>query len=273
MSAESLKKSRSECAALPRGWIREEVSRRNGLTAGRNDIYYYSPAGKKVRSKQELIKLLGDQLDLSTFDYGSGKLNASLIRPRSTAAGSGGGKQTSGQRSASAKASQDARSVGSLMRANNSLLPPIRQTASIFKQPVTVVKAHEAKVKSDIRTVKDKPRQLFWEKRLSGLSAYSPDQESLPMTLPENIKGLSPVMGRSSNNILLASISTALHLDRAPVTGQADQDSLLKNPAAFVNPDQPLISGVQLSDADIAAQEVRVSRARERLADAIKALS
>jgi hypothetical protein len=41
---------------------------------------------------------------------------------------------------------------------------------------VTVVKAHEAKVKSDVRTVKDKPRQLFWEKRLSGLSAYSPDQ-------------------------------------------------------------------------------------------------
>jgi hypothetical protein len=31
-------------------------------------------------------------------------------------------------------------------------------------------------VKSDIRTVKDKPRQLFWEKRLSGLAAYSPDQ-------------------------------------------------------------------------------------------------
>jgi hypothetical protein len=45
-------------------------------------------------------------------------------------------------------------------------------------------------------------------------------QESLPMSLPGNIKGLSPVMGRSSTNILLASISTALHLDKAPVTGQ-----------------------------------------------------
>ncbi len=45
-------------------------------------------------------------------------------------------------------------------------------------------------------------------------------EESLPMSLPGNIKGLSPVMGRSSTNILLASISTALHLDKAPVTGQ-----------------------------------------------------
>jgi hypothetical protein len=40
------------------------------------------------------------------------------------------------------------------------------------------------------------------------------------MRLPESIKGLSPVMGRSSTNILLASISTALHVDRAPVVGQ-----------------------------------------------------
>ena len=181
MSGDGIKKSRSECATLPRGWIREEVSRRSGLSVGRTDVYYYSPSGKKFRSKQELIKQLGDQLDLSTFDYSSGKLNASLIRTRTTGGGGGGGggggKQTAAQRSAAAKASQDAR-LGSLMRANNSLLPPIRQTASIFKQPVTVVKAHEAKVKSDVRTVKDKPRQLFWEKRLSGLSAYSPDQVS-----------------------------------------------------------------------------------------------
>ncbi len=28
---------------------------------------------------------------------------------------------------------------------------------------------------------------------------------------------------------------------------QAEEESLLKNPAAFINPDQPLISGVQLS--------------------------
>jgi hypothetical protein len=184
MTTDGVKKVRSECAALPRGWIREEVSRRSGLTVGRTDVYYYSPTGKRARSKQELIKILGDQLDLSTFDYCSGKLNASLIRTRTTAGGTGASsKQTAAQRAAAAKASQDAR-TGSLMRANNSLLPPIRQTASIFKQPVTVVKAHEAKVKSDVRTVKDKPRQLFWEKRLSGLSAYSPDQVMRIATVP-----------------------------------------------------------------------------------------
>lgn len=49
-----------------------------------------------------------------------------------------------------------------------SLVPPIRQTASIFKQPVTVHKTNqESIVKSDLKpTPNDKPKQLFWEKRL-----------------------------------------------------------------------------------------------------------
>lgn len=46
-------------------------------------------------------------------------------------------------------------------------MPPIRQTASIFKQPVTVIKTQEGKVKSDLKHgSQEKPKQLFWEKRL-----------------------------------------------------------------------------------------------------------
>ena len=71
----------------------------------------------------------------------------------------------------------------------NSLLPPIRQTASIFKQPVTVVKvSEENNVKTDPGTktakTKDKPRQLFWEKRLDGISAQNPEDALLGMELP-----------------------------------------------------------------------------------------
>lgn len=53
-------------------------------------------------------------------------------------------------------------------RADTSLVPPIRQTASIFKQPVTVHRNHESKVKSDLKhgSTQEKPKQLFWEKRL-----------------------------------------------------------------------------------------------------------
>lgn len=53
------------------------------------------------------------------------------------------------------------------IRSDASLVPPIRQTASIFKQPVTVIKTQEGKVKSDLKHgAQEKPKQLFWEKRL-----------------------------------------------------------------------------------------------------------
>lgn len=53
------------------------------------------------------------------------------------------------------------------VRSDASLVPPIRQTASIFKQPVTLIKNQEGKVKSDPKQgTQEKPKQLFWEKRL-----------------------------------------------------------------------------------------------------------
>ena len=52
-----------------------------------------------------------------------------------------------------------------------------------------------------------------------------------------------------------------------------DKDEKIdKNPAVFVNPEQPLISSLEVQDEDITAQEEKVKEARGRLAQAIKAL-
>ena len=48
MRGEEEKKRRFACPALPAGWIREEVLRSGGLSAGKFDVYYYPPGGKKV---------------------------------------------------------------------------------------------------------------------------------------------------------------------------------------------------------------------------------
>ena len=189
--------------------MREEVLRTGGLSAGKFDVYYYPPGGKqKCRSKPEMVKVLGDSIDLSNFDYTQGVFISSIIKPR-------GNKQ---------KQNQPEPVKGGRNSNINSLIPPIRQTASIFKQPVTLVKDAESKVKNDVakqtNNSKEKPRQLFWEKRLDGIAAKSVnDQDILPMNLPESIKSLA-VVEDSSTNTLLASISTALHLGTSPVTGQ-----------------------------------------------------
>jgi methyl-CpG-binding domain protein 2 len=206
-------KRSSECAALPKGWIREEVMRKGGLSAGKFDVYYYPPTGKKVRSKPELIKVLGDTFDLSCFDYSSGTMHSTLIKPR--------GKPRANKEKATSEHRLD---VSNRFSQTGSLVPPIRQSASIFKQPVTVVKGHESKVKNDFKQPgQEKPRQLFWEKRLNGIAAKCAEEDNFPMNLPDSIKSINSVVGDSTTNILLASISTALHLGNFPVTGQVCQ--------------------------------------------------
>ena len=86
------------------------------------------------------------------------------------------------------------------------------------------------------RLLIDKPRQLFWERRLAGISARSPEVDR--MTLPESVRGLL-----EEDTSLLASI--------------------MKEPGERV---------VSVRDEDIRNQEKRVEEARNRLAAAIKAL-
>eukprot|EP00091_Calanus_sinicus_P000858 TRINITY_DN10818_c0_g1_i2.p1 TRINITY_DN10818_c0_g1~~TRINITY_DN10818_c0_g1_i2.p1 ORF type:complete len:192 (-),score=66.97 TRINITY_DN10818_c0_g1_i2:109-684(-) len=151
-----------------------------------------------------------------------------------------------------------------------SLVAPIRQTASIFKQPVTIYKEHKSKVKSDLKHVsREKPLQVFWTKRLS-----SPNTSSLEggrnISLPLKLSSVGPGI---TDHMLLASISTHLHISKDSAMGQQTSMSLIeKNPTAYINPNQPLMSKVEVSEEDIRAQEGRVEEARQRLATAVKAL-
>lgn len=157
------------------------------------------------------------------------------------------------------------------MRNDASLVPPIRQTASIFKQPVTVYKTQESKVKSDYKNTgnQEKPKQLIWEKRLEGLRACDLDgTEFEAMELP---KGLKPVGPNVSEETIIQSVATALHVSTQPVTGQTGANSVLqKNPGVYLNPKQPLVLSVNISEEDIKRQEERVAAARRKLQEALK---
>lgn len=43
-------------------------------------ILIFSPDGKKIRSKPQLARQLGEQFDLSAFDFRSGRINHSQLR-------------------------------------------------------------------------------------------------------------------------------------------------------------------------------------------------
>eukprot|EP00063_Salmo_salar_P026993 XP_014001828.1 PREDICTED: methyl-CpG-binding domain protein 2-like [Salmo salar] len=69
-----MEKKRMDCPCLPPGWKKEEVIRKSGLSAGKTDVYYYSPKGKKFRSKPQLSRYLGNAVDLGCFDFRTGKM-------------------------------------------------------------------------------------------------------------------------------------------------------------------------------------------------------
>ncbi|KAK9300647.1 hypothetical protein QLX08_006694 [Tetragonisca angustula] len=146
------------------------------------------------------------------------------------------------------------------VRNDASLVPPIRQTASIFKQPVTIYKTQEGKVKDIKHGNQEKPKQLFWEKRLEGLRACDPDGfEFDAMDLPKSLKPVGPYI---TEETLLQSVATALHVSSQPVTGQTGSKTALeKNPGA-----------VSIADEDIKRQEDRVALARKKLQDALRTI-
>jgi len=233
---------RFECSALPKGWLREEVIRRSGMLAGTKDVFYYSPNGKKFRSKPQLARFLSDSLDLTTFDYKTGKINPSLVRKNRKKADTSKG-----------------------LRHDLSVVAPVRQTASIFKQPVTIIKSQEVKVRTDLKHGRqEKPRQLFWEKRLEAMKFLSCTTGEDESRLPRSMKAVGP-------NSLVSALHTVVQ--GVSITGQTGSKSALeKNAGVFVNPEQPLIQALVISENDIRKQEERVLAARLKLQEALRSL-
>ncbi|NXG46328.1 MBD2 protein, partial [Psilopogon haemacephalus] len=111
--------------------------------------------------------------------------------------------------------------------------------------------------------------QLFWEKRLQGLSASDITEQIIKsMELP---KGLQGRVGPSSNeDTLLSAVASALHTSSAPITGQLSA-AVEKNPAVWLNTSQPLCKAFIVTDEDIKKQEERVHQVRKKLEEALMA--
>ncbi|DAA27541.1 TPA: methyl-CpG binding domain protein 3-like [Bos taurus] len=146
---------------------------------------------------------------------------------------------------------------------------PVRQTASIFKQPVTKITNHPSnKVKSDPQKAVEQPRQLFWEKKLSGLNAFDIAEELVKtMDLPKGLQGVGP---GCTDETLLSAIASALHTSTTPITGQLSA-AVEKNPGVWLNTAQPLCKAFMVTDEDIRKQEELVQQVRKRLEEALMA--
>uniref|UniRef100_G1PEY9 Methyl-CpG binding domain protein 2 n=1 Tax=Myotis lucifugus TaxID=59463 RepID=G1PEY9_MYOLU len=229
---------------------KEILFKKSCLAQITKDNYDYSPSGKKFRSKPQLARYLGNTVDLSSFDFRTGKMMPSKLQKNKQRLRNDPLNQNKGKPDL-----------------NTTL--PIRQTASIFKQPVTKVTNHpNNKVKSDPQRMNEQPRQLFWEKRLQGLSASDVTEQIIKtMELPKGLQGVGP---GSNDETLLSAVASALHTSSAPITGQVSP-AVEKNPAVWLNTSQPLCKAFIVTDEDIRKQEERVQQVRKKLEEALMA--
>ena len=146
--------------------------------------HFCSPCGKKFRSKPQLARFIGDAVDLSSFDFRTGKLQSSGVR-----------------RSKRVKNIHYDYNKGT--RHDASLVLPIRQTASIFKQPVTLRTNHGAnRIKADPKQdTKETPKQVgtlnlsFLMGALCALFLYPPYPFFPFLHLPHHPHGQTRVKG------------------------------------------------------------------------------
>lgn len=64
--------------SLPKGWLRKEVVRKNGLSKGKIDVYVKSPNGTVFRSQKQLQNYISDKkipLNITDFYFSSKKIN------------------------------------------------------------------------------------------------------------------------------------------------------------------------------------------------------
>lgn len=271
-----------ETPALPRGWRREEFSRPKGLSNGKYQVHYINESGQRFKNKCMLARFMGGDVDLTPFDWRTGKIDPYLKRKV--------------ERMIKLRECPD---VNRRLRNDHTIKPPLRQTVSNFKLPVTIYRAqpkesppvvapansvmtrqvqnqikqannHEqqraALAAAEARTNNSKPKQIFWEKRLQGQHASINDENYEKFNLPRNIRSMLPEH-ISDDSVLRAIVASLYDRNTAiTVTGQlTPRQEINKNPAVFMDPHQPPTNFITVDDNDLKRQEDRVNHYRREL--------
>lgn len=272
--------------ALPQGWKREEFARPRGLSNGKHQVHYINELGQRFRNKCMLARFMGGEVDLTPFNWRSGKIVPFLKHKV--------------EKMMKIKESPD---VNRRLRNDHTIKPPLRQTVSNFNLPVTIYRAqpkesppvvpppnsvmtrqvinqiskannHDqqraALAQAEAKTNNFKPKQVFWEKRLQGQHASIDDENYEKFSLPRNIKSMLPE--HFSDESVVRYIVTTLY-DRnktVTVSGQTvSKQELMKNPAIFIDPNQPPTFTIDVDDNDLKRQEDKVLQCRRQLERAI----
>jgi len=270
----STDKIRTTVACLPKGWVREVVMRKSGATAGKSDVYYYSPEGKKCRSKVQMTQYLPDDFEIDNFDFKVGKnseSNYKRVKKRKDDFNYGKDFSLSGSEVKPSRQTKKARENIKVQVINKEVAEVAEEQ---IKKPASRAAETDAKKRraENLSTRCSKPKQLFWQKRLQHMKPMNEKtMEACPSAqLDSYIKDLLP---NSNNQALLNSLWYSL-FSNIKVSGQhASMNALRKHPTALCNPEQPFTAPFTITDDILRAQEKKVEAVRKKLTEAHELLA
>lgn len=248
----------------------------------------FSPEGKKFRSKPQIAQFFGDSLDLTNFDFRTGRINTNM-RPKKRLRGleMNYGKDFSRPTlvipKRLIKRNVDKRSIKLVSDIQDHCEIKVKTEDSIEeKVPIRLTRAQEraeAEIEQKRKRVREassnketsRPKQLFWQRRLQGLRSVDSEtnKPSKPIKLQTELKNLTP---GGDNETLIHSIVSYLHNNVKVVGQNMSLNALRKNPGIWCNPEQPFCPPFYVTSDMIRDQEKRVEVARKNLAESIETL-
>lgn len=267
--------------SLPKGWRREEIMWEENRSLNHNSIIktiYWSPEGKKITTKKELMKELGSEWDApECFDFKTGQFSSELIKK---------------------KQERDAKKNEYFLKTGHRPIDydfelPVRRAQWCGEMPLKIIthypknkveREYPTREKEDsvrpIAPVRQRPTQLLSEKRLENIKPREVDGfQTGGMCLPDSIKPSLPDI--FDDGPLLSRMSSQLLNSKLPLQGQKeilevkdvpDRDNTKDMYKTLLNADhvQPLCTPVKILDQEILRQEDTVRKTQAALAELMK---
>ena len=249
---------------------------------------FFSPEGQKFRSRPQIAQFFGDKLDLTFFDFRTGRIDPNM-RPKKRLRGveMNYGKDfirpvLSNPRRLT-KRGIEKRSI-KLINDVQCLNETKFKTEDITEErvPVRLTRAQEraeAEIEMKRKRVREtssnketsRPKQLFWQRRLQGLRSVDSETRlsSKPVKLQAELKNLTP---GGDCETLIHSIVSYLHNNVKVIGQNMSLNALKKNPGIWCNPEQPFCPPFYVTLEMIQEQEKRVEVARKNLAESLDTL-
>lgn len=268
--------------SLPKNWKREERLR-EGIGRKLVQVIYWSPDGKKITTKKELLEELGAEWDApECLDFKTGVYSSEALKKK---------------QEKEKKKNEFYLKYGHRPIEYNFELP-VRRAQWCGDMPLNLVRnfpenevRHEYvpssnkmetnqdsadKEKRPIPPVRQRPHQLLSEKRLEKIRPKNEcDEDVGSLSLPNCIKPTCDEV--FSEGPLMTRICSQLTNSKLPLQGQKnveakeeknDEKNLYRD-IMTQDPVQPLCNQVQITDKEILEQEDKVSRAQNALARAM----